>query len=120
MKITGVEVLLHRFPLVEPYTIATGTYVDAPNVFAIVKTDGPHTGMGCVSPDKAVTGESAEETVSCIADLEGALIGEDPLRRGHLRERIRDAYPKRPAVRAAIDLALYDLLARCADAPSLA
>jgi L-alanine-DL-glutamate epimerase-like enolase superfamily enzyme len=118
MKITAVECGEVRFRLAEPYTIAYETIDTADNVFVRIETDGDLVGFGCAAPDLEVTGESAESVVAAIREVvEPALRNSDPLRTAMLMERIRKPLDGQPAARAAIDMALYDILGKRARLP---
>jgi len=118
MKITSIEVGSVKLRLSEPYTIAYETIETAENVFVRVETDGDHVGFGCAAPDKEVTGETAETVVSAIRDVVApALKGSDPLRSAMLMERLRKPLDDQPSARAAVDMALFDILGKEARLP---
>jgi L-alanine-DL-glutamate epimerase-like enolase superfamily enzyme len=118
MKITTVEAWLARFDLVEPYTIAYETVEEADNVFLRIGTDSGPTGFGCAAPDEAVTGETAGTVLSAIRDTVDPIIhGSDPLRIAMIMERLRKRLPSQPSVKAAVDMALHDILGKRAQLP---
>jgi L-alanine-DL-glutamate epimerase-like enolase superfamily enzyme len=118
MKITAIEAGPVKLKLSEPYTIAYETIDTAENVFVRVETDGDFVGFGCAAPDKEVTGESAESVVAAIQDVvEPALRKSDPLRHAMLMERLRKPLDGQPSARAAVDMALYDILGKQARLP---
>jgi L-alanine-DL-glutamate epimerase-like enolase superfamily enzyme len=118
MKITAVDSGEVRFQLSEPYTIAYETIDTAENVFVRIETNGDLVGFGCAAPDLEVTGESAATVVAAIRDVvEPALRGSDPLRLAMLMERLRKPLKGQPSARAAVDMALYDILAKQARLP---
>jgi L-alanine-DL-glutamate epimerase-like enolase superfamily enzyme len=118
MKISAVECGEVKFRLTEPYTIAYETVDTAENVFVRIETDGDLVGFGCAAPDKEVTGESAESVMTAIRDVaEPSLRGSDPLRAAMLMERLRKPLDGQPAARAAVDMALYDILGKRARLP---
>lgn len=106
-----------RLPLAVPYTIAYETVSEVENVYLRLGTSSGLVGLGCAAPDLAVTGETAQTVESSLGRIEGLLVGEDGLRRTRILERVRDAIPDRPATRAAVDMALHDLLGRSAGQP---
>jgi len=118
MKITSIEAGSVKLKLSEPYTIAYETIETAENVFVRVETDGEHVGFGCAAPDKEVTGETADTVVMAIRDVVApALKGSDPLRLAMLMERLRKPLDGQPSARAAIDMALFDILGKRAGLP---
>ena len=118
MKITSTESGPVTFKLSEPYTIAYQTIDTAENVFVRIETDGGLVGFGCAAPDEEVTGESAASVVAAIRDVaEPALRGSDPLRPAMLMERLRKPLADQPSARAAVDMALFDILGKQAQLP---
>jgi len=118
MKITGVEVGPARFRLSEPYTIAYETVHEVTNVFLRVVTDIGPVGVGCAAPDEVVTGETPLSAEAAIRDVvDPVLRGVDPLRMAMIMERLREPLAAHPSVRAAVDMALHDILGKRADLP---
>jgi L-alanine-DL-glutamate epimerase-like enolase superfamily enzyme len=118
MRVTGVEAWEHRFKLVDPFTIAYETVTEAANVFVVVTTDRGPVGFGCAAPDLQVTGETASTVLAAIRDVvEPSLQRADPLRLAMLMERLRDPLAEHPAARAAVDMALHDILGKRAGLP---
>ncbi|TNE87868.1 MAG: dipeptide epimerase [Deltaproteobacteria bacterium] len=118
MRIVRVEVEELPLTLKEPYTIATETVATATNVAMRIVTDGPHVGLGIGAPEETVTGEDLSRCIEALRDLAApALLGEDALRRTLLIERMRGLLPRAPAARAAVDMALFDLLGKQAGLP---
>ncbi len=119
MKITRVEAWPVTMRLAEPYTIAYETIERVTNVFVRLHTSAGPEGLGCAAPDLEVTGETPEGTLAGIADVvEPALRGSDPLRHAMLNERLRELLRPQPSLRAAVDMALVDLLGKVAGLPA--
>lgn len=112
MRIVRVEAGVATFRMAEPYAIAGAVFDEAPNVFVRIVTDGAEVGLAAFSPEPLVTGETAHETCKALRAVAPLLEGIDPWRRVHVREILRAELPDRPAVRALVDTALYDHLAR--------
>jgi L-alanine-DL-glutamate epimerase-like enolase superfamily enzyme len=122
MRISRIEVWPHRFRLAEPYTIAYETVAEATNVFVRIIPDIGAPGLGVAAPDPGVTGETAEDTETVLRLLEPLLVGKDPLRRnaciGEVESALAEDAPYgRPSARAAIEMALLDLLGKHAGLP---
>lgn len=100
-----------------PYTIAYESVEQVSNVFLRVDTDSGITGFGCAAPDLPVTDETAETVHRSLAAAEELLVGKDPLMRTRLLETVRTQIPKQPSARAAIDMALHDILGKTAGLP---
>ena len=118
MRVVRVEARLLGLRLVEPYTIAYETVETVENVLLRVVTDGPHVGLGIAAPDQGVTGERPEACLAALREVVGPrLLGADALRRLKHVETFRDLLPEAPAARAAVDMALLDLLGKRAGLP---
>jgi L-alanine-DL-glutamate epimerase-like enolase superfamily enzyme len=118
MKIVAVGAREERFPLTRPYTIAYKSIAEVTNVVVTIQTDAGLVGLGAASPAPFVTGESAE---ACAAALSPArlepLIDRDPRHLPALLRELPALLPGAPAARAAIDMALHDLLAQQLQVP---
>ncbi len=117
MRILAAEAWRVDMPLSEPYAIAYESVDSAANVF--VRLDaGTQVGWGCAAPDEPVTGETPGGTLAVLAgDVAMAIRGADPLRPSALLHRLGPILAHRPAARAAIDMALWDLMGRQAGLP---
>jgi len=118
MRIRRVEAWTVRLGLAEPYAIAYESVESVSNVFLRVETDGGLVGFGCAAPDLAVTGETPEGVERALRDVAGPVLRDaDPLRAALLLERLRPDLGPQPAARAAVDMALHDLLGKAAGLP---
>jgi L-alanine-DL-glutamate epimerase-like enolase superfamily enzyme len=118
MKITNVEARTVTMPLAEPYTIAYETVEAATNVFLRIETDDGPVGFGCAAPDAPVTGETPDSVGAAFCDVAIPILrGADPLRRSVLLEELKKGLPRSPSARAAIDMALFDILGKVAGLP---
>ena len=105
-------------PLSQPYTIAYETVTMAENVFLCLRTDSGIVGNGCAAPDERVTGETASQVLDVLKEnAPPLLIGADPLLISRLLESIRAPLSANPSARAAVDMALYDILGKTAGLP---
>ncbi len=114
MKISKIVHRLHDMELTRPYTIAFTTFTSVTNHAVEIHTDQGVTGIGTASAAPLITGESDDDAAAALADAATSLVG----RTIDLDETcglVRDAYNAAPAARAALDMALYDAVARNAD-----
>ena len=111
MKLTSFRVFQEEIPLTQPFTISYHTTESTTLHFVEWQTDTGHHGWGSASPGQRVTGETDE---ACNAALQAmsALQGEDVRHLPRLLRYLETEFPKAPAARAAVDMALHDLLAR--------
>ncbi|MEE4273612.1 MAG: dipeptide epimerase [Thermoanaerobaculales bacterium] len=118
MRIRRVEAWAESFELADPYTIAYESVDRATNVFLRLIPDSGPVGVGCAAPDGAVTGESADSALRAVGDLvEPVLLGMDPLRTALVMERLRKPLRGHPSVRAAVDMAVLDIVGKQAGMP---
>jgi peptidoglycan/xylan/chitin deacetylase (PgdA/CDA1 family) len=113
MKIKAIETWRQAVPLKRPYAIAFRSADSADMLFVRMTTDTGHEGLGCAAPEIHVTGEDADaaEAVLGLAHLEW-LRGEDPRELPRLCRELGLRLQGTPAARAALDMALHDLLGR--------
>lgn len=118
MKITRVEAWPVTMRLAQPYTIAYDSVDRVTNVFLRIDTDVGLRGHGCAAPDPFVTGETPESVLRSLNDVADPVIaGSDPLRHQALMERLRKELDRFPSARAAVDMALFDILGKTARLP---
>jgi L-alanine-DL-glutamate epimerase-like enolase superfamily enzyme len=118
MRITGVEAWLVTMRLGRPYTSAFDTLDTTANVFVRILTDRRYVGCGCAAPDEHDTGETTASILEKIQSVaEPVLKGADPLRPAVLREQLRQPLLDEPSIRAAVDMALLDIVAKRSGLP---
>jgi L-Ala-D/L-Glu epimerase len=113
MKIVAAHAWVEAFALSRPYTIAFKSIDRVENVIVRLETASDLIGLGAGSPEAYVTGETIEACQSALVD--GALdwlIGQDITELAGLCKQVQARMPKKPAARAAVDIALYDLLSQ--------
>jgi L-alanine-DL-glutamate epimerase-like enolase superfamily enzyme len=116
MRIARVEVAARTLALARPYSIAYASTEDAPLAFVRVVAEDGTCGVGCAAPVPETTGEAFS---ACRAALERAerLVGHDAAAIPPALELLEREFDATPAARAALDMALHDLVARLAGAP---
>ncbi len=119
LRVTGVAVTRLPMTLSEPYTIAYQSIERFDNLLIEVHTVGGLVGLGVAAPDFDVTGEDVAGTELALRDVAAPLlIGSDASRRIAIIEALRDVLPHAPSVRAAVDMALVDLIAKVVGVPA--
>lgn len=118
MIISSVEVIPVKLPLREPFVIAYATYPDVLSVLVRVRTVDGAEGWGEATPDPNVTGETWSGSAETIRrDLAPALIGHDSRHREAALHLLDAGVEGAPSAKAALDIALHDLVARAAGIP---
>jgi L-alanine-DL-glutamate epimerase-like enolase superfamily enzyme len=118
VKISGITSWREAVPLKRPYEIAS-MRIDAVDLFFVrISTDEGVEGVGSASPAEDVTGESPETCQTALSMKQlGWLGGRDPRDLDALSRELEQRHRKTPAARAAVDMALHDLLARIEGVP---
>ena len=118
MLISSVDVIPIRLPLLEPFAVSYATYPDVLSVLVRLRTVDGQEGWGEATPDPNVTGETWYGTAETIRrDLAPLLLGLDA-RNYQAASGSLDAYVEgAPTAKAAIDIALHDLVARSLGIP---
>ncbi|MEM7207292.1 MAG: dipeptide epimerase [Pseudomonadota bacterium] len=118
MKITAIRTRIENFELSRPYEIAFRKVDAVQNNVVEVDTNIGLTGVGVGSPEPHVTGETPDACSKALK-LESLnwLIGHDVRTINQLSRELARRMPGTPAARAAIDIALYDLLGQFLQRP---
>lgn len=113
MIITFVKVWKEDLTLTKPYTIAYHTISAVENVFLLLETNNGMRGIGVAAPAEFVTGEKESDSLYALqTHAEALLLGKDVRDYQTLLRQSLAAMPAQPAARAAIDIALHDLIAQ--------
>lgn len=113
MKILSVSARLEHLPLTRPYAIAYKSLDAVRNVIVEIAAEGGLVGLGAASPAPYVTGETDEACAAALAPAATAwLVGQDVRELPRLARELAARLPATPAARAALDMALHDLLAQ--------
>jgi L-alanine-DL-glutamate epimerase-like enolase superfamily enzyme len=118
MKIAAIASRVESLGLTRPYTIAFDTTDSVENVVVRLEAEDGQVGLGAASPAPHVTGETVEACARALApEACGWLIGRDVRTLSALCRELATRVPDAPAARAALDMALYDLLAQRLSVP---
>jgi L-alanine-DL-glutamate epimerase-like enolase superfamily enzyme len=116
--IASVRTFVEAIPLARPYTITFRTVSAIAPVIVVLRDGRGRLGLGAASPEPHVTGETNQACQAALA--EGALdwlVGADVRTLPALARRLAATMPATPAARAAVDMALYDLLGQTLELP---
>jgi len=100
--------------LTTPFRISRGVQTVASNVVVQVNYNG-HTGYGEAAPDEFY-GENVETVLACIAKFAGNL-GDDPFAIEDVLNNLEHIIRLNPSAKAAVDMALYDLVGKMLGVP---
>lgn len=117
MKITEVKVKKVEIPLKEPFTISIGTTTALRSAYVEIETDEGISGYGEGAPFIIVNGDNLEGTIESIKLLGNAIIGTDPMDIEKIYSIMDEAISHNPTAKAAIDMAIYDLIGKITNQP---
>jgi L-alanine-DL-glutamate epimerase-like enolase superfamily enzyme len=117
VKITGVDVYYYDLPLLEPFKISIAEMKDALNVLVCLQTDQGIVGWGEAAPFPALTGDTQATSIAAAKDIAELVTGQDALNYAKIINAIHSFIPHNPCIKAAFDLALFDILGKAADLP---
>lgn len=117
MKVTNITARLVSVPLHEPFVISLGTITAADSVFVTVETDTGLVGHGEGAGLDRVTGETPSMVLDAVTTLEPAVLGCDPFAIHEVHRAMDAILVHNGAAKAALDIALYDIMAQAAGVP---
>ncbi len=111
MKIKKAMIWKEDLKLARPYTIAYERIESVENLFVLIEGENGKVGIGAGSPAEDVTGESIQSCQAALVQhLEPILVGADIRCSRSILRRLDSEMADTPAARAAVDIALHDLL----------
>ena len=115
MIIEHVETWTERLPLTRPYLIATRQVSTVDLHFVRLESRCGVSGFGCAAPT-SVTSEDPDDCFAMLGSVgREVLKGQNPHRLRFLTHQLRAQCLNYPSALAALDIALYDLVARSYD-----
>jgi len=117
LGIKQIEVYSVTLRYKEPFKIASGTSTQANNIIIKIATDYDVVGWGESSPSQRVTGETPETVMKTLDFIAPKLIGMCPLRIEQDVDIMDSVAKGNPAAKAAIDIALHDILGKTGRKP---
>jgi len=112
---------IEAYPVVlryrEPFRIAPTTTVETHNIIVKVITDFKIVGIGESSPSKRVTKETPQTVIETLDKIAPHLLGMCPLRIEQVNETMDELVSENTSAKAAIDIALHDILGKAARKP---
>jgi L-Ala-D/L-Glu epimerase len=113
MKIKSVKTWVTDLGNTKPYTIAFKTIDEVKNAFVEITLQNGITGIGAGNPSEYVTGEHLDQTQAALHENNlDFLVGRDIAEVNLLLAEVLAKFPKQPAARAALDIALYDVFTK--------
>jgi L-alanine-DL-glutamate epimerase-like enolase superfamily enzyme len=117
VKITGIDAIPFSIPYRKPLRFASGEVHAAEHVLVRVHTDDGFVGIAEAPPRPFTYGETQRSIVAVIDGIFGpAVLGLSPLDREVIRARL-DRTVANPTARAALDMAVWDVMGKALDLP---
>jgi len=117
LAIERIEVYSVTLRYREPFRIAPGASTESHNTVVKILTDYEVVGWGESSPSQRVTGENPETVVEALDKIVPKLIGMCPLRIEQDIELMDSIVEGNPSAKAAVDMALHDILGKTGRKP---
>lgn len=118
MKIKSITSWSADLGNTKPYTIAFKTVDEVNNAFVEITLDNGITGIGSGNPSEYVTGESFAQCKDALQEKNiSFLVGRDIREMHQLAYEVWQKFPKNPAARAALDIALHDAFTKFLGVP---
>lgn len=112
MKITDIKFEKASFEFVEPFKVAFAVMTGYETLVVKIETDEGICGYGEAAPLEFVTGDNLEIAYVVGKQFREMLIGQNPLAIGHIHALMDGRYAHNTAIKAAIDIACYDIAAK--------
>ena len=118
MKIKDIRVWNADLGNTKPYTIAFKTVDEVRNVFVELILENGIAGIGSGNPSEYVVGENIGQTIDALKEDNLEFLARRDIRDFHqLTYDVWKKFPKNPAARAALDIALHDAFAKYLGVP---
>lgn len=118
MKIAAVETHRLTVPLVKPFKTALRVLTVSETLVVKVRLDNDLVGYGAASPTAVITGDTLGSIAGALNEvLIPQLIGQDITNYEAALTRLNSALVRNPSAKAALDMAIYDLVGQMYGAP---
>ncbi len=118
MKIRKVELGEIQIPLVTPFKTALRTVTSINDIVVKIRSDFEYVGYGEAPATAVITGDTKGSIVAAIRDfIAPSIIGMDVEDIDGVMRKVQNAIVKNTSAKAAVDMAIYDLYAKCLDRP---
>ena len=117
MKITDIKTRLVTIPLIATFKTALRSVDRIENILVTVLTDSGQSGFGSAAPAAVITGETVSSIVGGIEHIRDNLIGMEIGDSEKIFQRLNSCIVGCMSAKAAVDMAIYDLLAKSLEIP---
>lgn len=117
MKISDIRIQLVHIPLAIPFRTALREVTAMDNVLVTIVTDDGQQGYGSAAPATVITGETIASITGGVEHIRDCLIGMELQPYELLLGRLNSCLIGNNSAKAAVDIAIHDLLARSYSVP---
>lgn len=118
MKITGFSCIRVNIPYRKPFTISGGSNMEGEHVIVAIDTDDGIVGYGESAPMVTYSGETQSDTYHALTEYLGKeIIGFSPFDFEKIHAHMNKILPEHYFAKAAIDIALYDVIGKKLNLP---
>ncbi|MFK5926279.1 MAG: dipeptide epimerase [Desulfuromusa sp.] len=117
MKITDIVIQTITIPLLTPFKTALRTVTEIENILVTVTTDSELVGYGGAAPTAVITGDTLGSIIGGIKHIRDNIVGMDLDIAEVIFQRLNNCLIGNTSAKAAVDMAIYDLLAKSLGIP---
>lgn len=117
MKITDIHIKTIHIPLVTSFKTALRTVTDFENILVMVTTDSGLVGYGGAAPTAVITGDTLPAIIGGIEYIRDQIVGMEVEHAELIFQRLNRCLVGNTSAKAAVDMAIYDLLAKSLNVP---
>lgn len=118
MKITSIQTGFIKIPLKKPFKTALRSVDAVHDVLVKVETDEGYCGYGEAPPTAVITGDTHGSIIEAIEQfIAPAIVGQDLADFDAVMARLHKAIVGNTSAKAAVDMALYDIMAQSCGKP---
>ena len=117
MLITQIEIAHLRIPLIRPFITALRRTEHVEDIVVIIKTASGVLGYGAAASTPVITGDSQESIIGALKIIAAKLIGKNTADFEELLLTIQNSVVNNTSAKAALDIALHDLVAKSMHQP---
>ncbi|MDX2495908.1 MAG: dipeptide epimerase [Desulfuromusa sp.] len=117
MKITDIKIQIINIPLVTTFKTALRSVDQIENIIITITTDTDLVGFGGAAPAAVITGETTASIRGAIEHIRDSIVGMNLIDSENIFQRLNNCIIGNSSAKAAVDMALYDLLAKALKVP---
>lgn len=117
MRICKISIARLNIPLIRPFITALRRTEQVEDVVVVIETDNGLIGYGSAASTPVITGDSSESIIGAIQLIGSALIGADIDNFAAILQLIKTRVVNNTSAKAALDIAIYDLVSKAANLP---